>query len=187
MLSKDFFKTREVAALCNVSSATIFRAIVKNRLKAATTPGGHFRVARPDLEKFLKRNHIALPVAETSTKRILIVEDNVLERRAFQRILSSDPVLDLKSTGLGYEAGFLTQSFKPHLILLDIFLLDLDGRQILKLVRADKSLSKTKIVVVTGAKDPADLKEIKSLKPDAFLSKPVSAGTLRDVVASLLK
>jgi excisionase family DNA binding protein len=185
-MAKNFYTTGEVAELCNVSPTTIFRAVVNNHIKAATTPGGHFRIARADLETFLKKNNIPFPETPTGTKRILIVENNPLERRALQRILGLNPEYTIKSTGLGYEAGFITQAFLPHAILLDIFLNDLDGRQILKLIRSDEKLKGTKIIVVTGAKDPADIKEIKALKPDAFIQKPVDPEQLRDQVKALL-
>jgi excisionase family DNA binding protein len=185
-MAKNFYTTGEVAELCNVSPTTIFRAVVNNHIKAATTPGGHFRIARTDLEIFLKKNNIPLPLTDTATKRILIVEDNPAERRVLQRLLGSNPDYTVKTTGLGYEAGFLTQSFLPHLIVLDIFLNDLDGRQIIKLLRADEKFVNTKIVVVTGAKDPADIKEIKALKPDVFLSKPVAPDALRQHIKDML-
>ncbi len=185
-MSKNFYTTGEVAEMCNVSPTTIFRAIVNNHIKAATTPGGHFRISRMELEVFLKKNNLSLPSLDKKTKRILIVEDNALERRSLERLLSNVPDSVLKSTGLGYEAGFLTQSFIPNLIVLDIFLHDIDGRQMIKLIRSDDKLKNTKIVVVTGAKDPADLREIKALKPDAFFQKPVPSDEFRETVAKLL-
>jgi excisionase family DNA binding protein len=184
-MSKNFYTTGEVADMCNVSPTTIFRAIINNHIKAATTPGGHFRISRAELEVFLKKNNLPVHLADGATKRILIVEDNALERRALERILGGLSDVNVKSTGFGYEAGFLTQSFLPTLIVLDIFLNDIDGRQMIKLIRADEKLKQTKIVVVTGAKDPADIKEIKALKPDAFFQKPVSPDELKEVVNKL--
>jgi excisionase family DNA binding protein len=186
LTSKNFYTTGEVADMCNVSPTTIFRAIINNHIKAATTPGGHFRISRTELEAFLRKNNLPSLLAQIETKRILIIENNAMERRSIERILGNIPGSLFKSTGFGYEAGFLTQSFLPNIIILDIFLEDIDGRQMIKLIRADEKLKDTKIVVVTGAKDPADLKEIKALKPDAFFQKPFAPDEFREAVGKLL-
>ncbi len=185
-MNKNFYTTGEVADMCNVSPTTIFRAIINSHIKAATTPGGHFRISRNELELFLRKNNLPLTLISTTVKRILIVEDNALERRAMERLLGNLPGMTMKSTAFGYEAGFLTQSFLPNIIILDIFLNDIDGRQMIKLIRADDKLKQTKIVVVTGAKDPADIKEIKALKPDAFFQKPTAPDEFREAIAKLL-
>jgi len=179
-MSKNFYTTGEVAELCNVSPTTIFRAIINNHLKAATTPGGHFRIPRAELETFLSKNNLSTQLPETAIKRILIVEDNAQERRTLERQVSTLPNVLVKSTAFGYEAGFLTQSFLPTLIVLN------DGPQVIKLIRSDEKLKNIKIAVLTGTKDPADIKEIKALKPDAFFQKPFSLDEFREMVSRLL-
>ncbi len=62
----------------------------------------------------------------------------------------------------------------------------MDGRQVLQLIRKDESLKDIKIVVVTGAKDPADLKEIEALKPDALFRKPFSPDAFKDQITTFL-
>lgn len=169
-----------------MSPATIFRAIENGQLRAATTPGGHYRITREDLEEFLKKNNIPMALLEPRTSRVLIVEDNPTELRFFQRALSKEQNLDVKSTASGYWAGFLTKSFKPDIIILDIFLKDMDGRQVAKLIRTDPDLKHSKIVAISATKDPKDLKEIKASGVDVFLPKPVSPADLRKTVSALL-
>ena len=185
MPMKDYFTTGELAEICHVSPTTIFRAISNKNLRAATTPGGHFRISREDAEDFLRKNNIPIPGAEAKVKKILVVEDNPVELRMFQRALESEATFAVKTTESGYEAGFLTQSFRPDVILLDIFLGDIDGRQVARLIRSDASLRRTKIVAITGAKNAKDLKDIKSLDFDAVIQKPIAPNDLRDVVNRL--
>jgi excisionase family DNA binding protein len=183
---KSYYTTGELAEICHVSPTTIFRAILSKHLNAATTPGGHFRVARQEVEEFLKKNNIPFPGNQIQTKKVLIVEDNPAELRLYQRALETDSNLIVKTTDSGYEAGFLTQSFKPDLILLDIFLSDADGRQVAKLIRADRELRHTKIVAITGSKSPQDIKEIKALGFDGFIQKPISGADIRKEVRAVL-
>ena len=183
---KEYYTTGELAEICHVSPTTISRAINNKQLKATTTPGGHFRVSRKEAEEFLEKNNIPIPRLHLRTKRILIVEDNVTELRLFSRALEKGKKYELKTTGSGYEAGYLTESFKPDLILLDIFLDDIDGRQVARLIRSDPDLKHTKIVAVTGAKNPKDIKEIITSHFDSFIFKPIDPDELRMKIEKLL-
>lgn len=186
-MGKEFYSTGEVARLLDVSAVTIFRAISRGRLRASTTPGGHYRVNRKDLEFFLKENKVGLNVLEPRTKRVLIVEDNPAELRMLQRLLGAEPDLEVKGTTSGYEAGYLTKSFQPDLLLLDIFLKDVDGREVVRLLRSDPVLKDTKIVAITGARDPKDLREIRACGVQALIRKPIQPEALRRQLRSLLE
>ncbi|MBI4052047.1 MAG: response regulator, partial [Elusimicrobia bacterium] len=107
--------------------------------------------------------------------------------RFFQRALEDNPSLEIKGTHSGYEAGFLTKSFKPDLILLDIFLKDIDGRQVTELIRSDPALKHTKIVAISSTQDPEIIRGIKALEITDFIQKPVSAKELRQKIENLLR
>lgn len=187
MPRKEFYTTAEVAQACNVSRATISRAIQDGLLKTATTPGGHFRIQRRDLEEFFRKNNYQLSLLGSETARVLIVEDNPAELRFFQRALESEARLDILGIGSGYEAGYLTKSFKPDLILLDIYLEDVDGRKVVKIIREDPELKRTKILAISAVKNPKDVLSIKSCGVDEFISKPISAADLKAKVKAWLK
>lgn len=182
---KEYFTTGEIAKICHVNTTTIFRAIRDKQLKAATTPGGHFRVAKKDLEDFLRKNKIPYGVAESNEVRVLIVEDNPLEMTFFKRVLETQPGVTVKTTSSGYEAGFLTHSFRPHILLLDIYLPDMDGREVALLIQSDPKLERTRIVAVSGSQNPDDHRDFSSAKFAAVLQKPVSADELIKTVLSL--
>ncbi|MBI4057554.1 MAG: response regulator [Elusimicrobia bacterium] len=186
-IKKQYYTTGQIAKFCHVSPTTIFRAIEHGLLKASTTPGGHYRISRGEAEGFLKKNKISLNVLESQTIRILIVEDNPMQLRFFQRALGKDSELELKTTNSGYEAGFLTRSFRPNIILLDIFLKDMDGRQVVKLIRSDPELKHTKILAITAATSSKDIEEIKASGVSALLQKPISSTQLHETIKSFFK
>jgi len=183
---KMLFSTGEIARLLGMSPATIFRAIESGRLKASTTPGGHHRVLRKDLEVFLSENSIPLSALESKKKRVLIVEDNPVELRLYQRALRGIEGVEVWGVESGYKAGYITKSFKPDLILLDIFLKDVDGCEVARLIRSDPELRFTKIVAISVAANPADLRRIKRSGVNGFIQKPVSPDELREKVEKLL-
>ena len=82
---------------------------------------------------------------------------------------------------------FLTKSLKPDLILLDIFLKDVDGREVVKLIHSDSELKNTRIVAISVTKDPKEIRSIKASGDDAFIQKPISPADLRERLKALLE
>lgn len=186
-LLKRYYTTTEMAELCQVSPTTIFRAIINKSIKAATTPGGHYRISSDEVENFLKKNNISIDPNLPRFFRILIVEDNPIELRFFKRALEKEKTFEVQATTSGYKAGFLTQSMKPDLILLDIFLKDMDGREVARLIRSDAELKHTKIIAITAAREPNVIKEIVGVGFDSLLFKPIDPDELREKVLRLLR
>lgn len=186
-MEKRFLTTGELAALSGISPTTIFRAIVNKTIAATTTPGGHYRIPRNIAETFLRNNGIPVPWESARAGRVLVVEDNQADVVFFKRALGRVPGVDVRVARSGYEAGFMTLSFRPDLLILDVFLSDLDGRQVAKMIRSDDRLKDTKIVAVTATRDQRELKDIRTHGFDAVLTKPVDPGQLRSIVDDALR
>ena len=187
MQPKPFYTTTELAAICDVNPVTIFRAITNGLLRAATTPGGHFRIPKDAAEEFLRKNNVPFISSQRDTRRVLIVEDNPTELRMFKRALERPGNFEVTVTSSGYSAGFLTRSFQPDLILLDIYLADIDGREVARLVNAEPELRHTKIVAITGANNPKELQDIEAGGFDAVISKPIKPAELVGRLRQILK
>ena len=63
MNRKSVFTTFETAKLCHVSPLSIINWVNAGRLPAFRTPGGHRRIRREDLVRFMRDNGIPLPEA----------------------------------------------------------------------------------------------------------------------------
>jgi excisionase family DNA binding protein len=185
--SDEIYTTGEAAKILKVSQPTVFRAIENNQLKASTTPGGHYRITRADLADYMARNNIQAASLEPRRYRILVVEDNPAEQRLIQKALSAEPMYDVRVTHSGYEAGFLTKQLKPDLLLLDIFLGDMDGRQITRLIRSDSTMSNMKIVALSSTREADVIQEVWDAGVDSFIPKPVAPDALLDQVRRFLK
>lgn len=58
----ELLTASEVARYCDVTSVTVSRWIRGGKLKAYTTPGGHYRILKQDFREFLEAS--GLPVDE---------------------------------------------------------------------------------------------------------------------------
>ena len=72
----------------------------------------------------------------------------------------------------GYEAGMMTQEFKPDVIILDFKLPDINGNQVCRTIRANASFADMKIIMISGVADPDEILELKNAGADDFLRKP---------------
>lgn len=52
----DYFTTHDIALMLNVTRVTVRNWIIKGRLEATTTPGGHRRISRRELIRFMEEN-----------------------------------------------------------------------------------------------------------------------------------
>ena len=117
--SKQVFTTGEAAEICKVSQQTIIRCFDAGRLQGFRVPGSRFRrIPRVELLRFMRSNDIPTDVLESSRRRVLVVDDDEQIVELYVDVLGKDERFEVKTASTGYDAGMLTEQFKPHLILL---------------------------------------------------------------------
>ena len=126
-------------------------------------------------------------VLESTRKRILVVDDDEQIVELFLDVLGRDDRFDVRSAGTGYDAGMLTEQFKPHLILLDYMLPDINGNIVCDRVRANPDLASTKIIIVSGVVKREEIDELLKGGADDFVKKPFNINELVDRMAELLE
>ena len=122
--------------------------------------------------------------------QILLVEDDPddveLTRRA---LMEHKLILNLDVVGDGEEAmRYLHRQLPfadkllPDLILLDLNLPRMDGREVLALIRADEHLRSLPVVVLTTSSADEDVIKAYNLHANCFITKPVGMKNFSTVV-----
>lgn len=183
---KRIFTTGEAAQVCKVSQQTIIRCFDSGRLTGFRVPGSKFRrIPREELIRFMKANNIPLEALEGSTKRILVVDDDPAIVELFRDVLTRDGRFEVQAAMTGYDAGLLTQSFRPHLIILDYMLPDVNGNVVCQRIKTNPDLRETRIIFVSGVVNQDEVKALLSLGADDFIKKPFNVGALVKRIAEL--
>lgn len=92
------------------------------------------------------------PVANGSRRRILVVEDSAVIRRVIQVILSGEGY-EVVWADSGQQALQLARQYRPHAVTLDLSLPDLDGREVLRRLKADPGTRHIPVIVVSAFSD----------------------------------
>ena len=186
-MAKQVFSTGEAAQICGISQQTIIRCFDRGELKGFLVPGSKFRrIPRDNLIRFMKRHNIPLGQLDSAKRKVLIVEDDRQIVKLLAEVLNSDGRFETKSTGSGYEAGLLTEKFRPDVLVLDYLLPDINGNLVCQTVRANPDLSDTKIIIVSGVIDKKDVARLFADGANEFIQKPFDVNHLIDRICVLL-
>ena len=187
-VGKQVFTTGEAAEICKVSQQTIIRCFDSGRLQGFRVPGSKFRrIPRNELLRFMRTNDIPSDVLESTRKRVLVVDDDEQIVELFVDVLGRDDRFEVKTAKTGYDAGLLTEQFKPHLILLDYMLPDINGNLVCDRIRANPDLGGTKIIIVSGVVKREEIDELLKSGADDFVKKPFNINELVDRMVDLLE
>ena len=185
---KQVFTTGEAAEVCKVSQQTIIRCFDSGRLKGFRVPGSRFRrIPREELIKFMRDNEIPTDQLTSGKRRILVVDDDPQIVELFVDLLGSDDRYELRSAGTGYDAGIMTESFKPDLMILDFMLPDINGNVVCETVRKNPALNGMKIIIVSGVVHQGDIDDLLKSGANEFIKKPFSIDVLNKRIEALLE
>jgi len=185
---KDLLTTGEAAEICRVSQQTIIRCFDAGRLEGFRIPGSRFRrIPRPSLIKFMKENNIPLDALESGKKKVLVVDDDDEIIELIVDVLVRDGRFDIKTASSGYDAGVLTQQFRPDLILLDYMLPDVNGNIVCQTIRRNPEFESIKIVIVSGVIKQDEIDHLLKSGAEDFIRKPFDIGEFTDKIAAVLQ
>jgi len=185
---KTVFTTGEVARICNVSQQTVIRCFDNGKLKGFRVPGSRFRrIPRDALIAFMKANRIPLDKLESGRRRVLVVDDDQNIVDMFVELLERDGRFDVRTAKSGYEAGALTEKFRPDIILLDYKLPDINGTAVCRVIRSNPAYEHMRIIMVSGVADPLEVEKLKLAGADDFIRKPFSIEFVVKRMAELLE
>jgi diguanylate cyclase (GGDEF)-like protein/PAS domain S-box-containing protein len=122
----------------------------------------------------------------TAPATILIVDDERLNRRLLQALLRHEGYVT-RSAASGEEALASIADDPPDLILLDVMMPGLDGRQVARAVKDDAATSRIPIIMVTAQTDREARLAALDAGAEDFLSKPVDRAELWLRVRNLLR
>jgi excisionase family DNA binding protein len=184
---KTVFTTGEAAKICKVSQQTIIRCFDSGQLKGFRVPGSRFRrIPRDQLFAFMRDNGIPTDALESGKRKVLVVDDDQDLVDLIVDVLEKDGRFEVRSVNNGFAAGVMVKEYHPDLLVLDVMLPDINGKQVCQLVRADKSMDDVRIICISGMVEADKVEDLKAAGANDFLQKPFEVETLIDRMCGLL-
>jgi two-component system, chemotaxis family, response regulator Rcp1 len=124
---------------------------------------------------------------------VLLVEDSPGDVRLTQEAFrEANKEIHLHVASDGVEAmaflrrqGVHADTPRPELILLDLNLPKMDGREVLALIKEDPNLKTIPTVILTTSESEADIVKSYQLQANCYLSKPVQLDAFEALVKSI--
>jgi excisionase family DNA binding protein len=184
---KTVFTTGEAAKICKVSQQTIIRCFDSGQLKGFRVPGSRFRrIPRDVLYKFMKDNGIPTDALESGKRKALVVDDDVELVELIRDVLESDGRFDVRVANNGFDAGMMVKEYHPDVIVLDVMLPDINGKEVCQRVRSDEAMDDVRIICISGMVESDKIAELKEAGANEFLQKPFEVEQLVDRICRML-
>jgi CheY-like chemotaxis protein len=128
-----------------------------------------------------------------SWARILVVEDDPLDRELLQQQLQKARIRDnvifvpdgrqALATLESYQGGQRDEELIA--LFLDLRLPRMSGIELLRRIRAMRGMEDLPVIVMTGSNDPVDMEECQKLKVISYVEKPVTFGSFSKAIANI--
>jgi CheY-like chemotaxis protein len=117
--------------------------------------------------------------------RILIVDDDAGMRGALRAVFSGDPRYSVQVAADGHDALALIETYRPHLVLVDLRTPGLDGADLCRAVKSSPVPRATRVLAMSGSGGDEPRERLLAAGADAFLAKPFTLSDLEAEVTRL--
>ena len=130
-------------------------------------------------------NEVVILIADDDAGHVRLIEKNLVRaglHNPIQRFEDGQAILDfLFRRGAGSKRG----SIAPYLLLLDIRMPKVDGVEVLRQIKADASLRKMPVVMLTTTDDPREISRCHELGCSHYIVKPVDYDKFSDTIKQM--
>lgn len=179
---QDWLTLGEAAKYLGVAQSTIRKWSDSGRLQKFTTPGGHRRFRRSDLDTFL----VVSRGGGAGKPRVLIVDDDE-NLREFVRInLELEGYVVREASGVEEGLQALEEE-PPDLILLDVMMPKVDGWEMLRRMQETPGVGSIPVIMFSGKVSEGSAAAAAERGAQAFLGKPFDPQQLIESTKQLLR
>jgi len=118
---------------------------------------------------------------------ILCIEDNPSNLQLMEQILASRPGIRFLTALNGVSGLRLAQHHRPHLILLDVHLPDIDGREVLERLKDDPETSPIPVIVVSADATERQEARLRAAGARDYVTKPLDVAAFLEKVEEALQ
>jgi PAS domain S-box-containing protein len=108
-----------------------------------------------------------------ASRRILYIEDNLSNLTLIEQMLEERPEIELLTAMQGKIGLDLARQHSPDLVLLDVHLPDLDGREVISELKSSQTTRDIPIVVISADATASQINRLMTAGANTYLTKPL--------------
>ncbi len=120
-------------------------------------------------------------------KRVLIIDDEIYFTKLVKMNLEMRGAFSVDVAVKGCLGLDMADGLRPHLILLDLLMPDMNGLQVLEELKKKARTARIPVVVLSAKGDEPTRREVLDKGADLFVTKPIGAQELKETISRLLK
>lgn len=180
---KDVLTTGEVAKICNVAPRTVSKWFDAGQLHGYRIPGSKDRrIPLNTLIRFMKQHDIPTDGLQTGQTRVLIVDGDREMVRTLEQLLAEQASYEVQSAASGFSAGIECERFRPHVMLLDVHLGDVEPVDLCRAIKDNPDLQLTKVVGMSGRLTEGQANQLRQKGFDGFVKKPLQSRAVVEAI-----
>lgn len=121
---------------------------------------------------------VSIGLADGARRRVLVAAPDVVAQAACRRALEGSE-WDVAVVDSGVAAVISARETIPSLIILDLQLRDVPGREAMEWIRSNPELLTVPVVLIAGAAESAE--DVAEIAPAALLRRPVTCQAVRRI------
>ncbi len=184
-MGQIFLTTHSIARMIGVSPSAVLSWIDKGLINAHRTPGGHRRVEKGILLKFLREQKMPVPRELVGVSRLLVMDDDAAFLRTVVRILKQRaPQLTVETAANPVDGLLKISTFQPDSVLLDAYMPQMNGLEVCQKIHESAETAHIVIIAVTGRPSVKLSTSFREAGAIACLTKPLDADQLVDMLTN---
>lgn len=182
---KDVLTTGEVARICNVASRTVSKWFDSGQLRGYRIPGSKDRrIPVSSLMKFMKSHGIPMDGLMSGNTRVLIVDRDEDVVNTLQSVLSEQTSYEVRASSSAFAAGIECERYRPHVVLLDIHMVESDLKSITKALQSSDDLQMVRVIAMSSKLTDGQVAQLRHQGFDSALRKPFSVRQVIEAIES---
>ena len=135
----------------------------------------------------MKDNGIPTDALESGKRKALIVDDDEELVELIRDELEADGRFEVRTANNGFDAGMMVKEYRPDILVLDVMLPDINGKEVCQRVRSDPSMDMVKILCISGMVEHSKVDGLKAAGANDFMQKPFAIEDLVNRSCDLLE
>ena len=184
--------TIEVARELGMAVRSVQMMVDRGELEAWKTPGGHRRISRVSVDRWLANRRAGRRGAQrgspSNPRRVLFIEDSAHYQNLVALMMQQHfPEVALHLADDGIVGLAMYGQLQPDVLLLDLLLPGIDGATLLTSLRAHPELNRSQLVVVTSLDEEQRRPYAFALRDIPLIYKPNLVTELPELLGRLLR